>query len=267
MTYQKYDTEQIKRSHNIIDVIGQAIRLKKSGKNHMACCPFHSEKTPSFTVDESKQFYYCFGCGAQGDVIKFVMEYQGVEFFDACQILGGALELMPSEQIKRNIEKAKTMPSYSVPIDDKRNPIDSPAFLYECKQLNELIYEKDGQHYMPMIDHFGELVNVAKINDPVSFFAGGISYGAFSFIDKQSDKNIAVVDPFLGMKLAKKFNHANILICFTDANLKYVCNYAKPNDKLVKPLVTDESDSICLDCDYLILNDEFKLERRGMRDE
>ena len=60
---------------DIVDVVDHRVKLKKSGKNYSACCPFHEEKTPSFTVSPDKQFYYCFGCGATGNAIGFLMEY------------------------------------------------------------------------------------------------------------------------------------------------------------------------------------------------
>ena len=57
---------------NIVDVINARVKLKKAGRDYQACCPFHHEKTPSFTVSEKKQFYYCFGCGAKGNAISFL---------------------------------------------------------------------------------------------------------------------------------------------------------------------------------------------------
>ena len=60
--------EEIKERCNIVDVIGSVVSLKKAGNNYKGCCPFHKEKTPSFVVSESKQFFHCFGCGASGDV-------------------------------------------------------------------------------------------------------------------------------------------------------------------------------------------------------
>ncbi len=74
---------------DIVDLIDSYVHLKKSGANYAACCPFHSEKTPSFTVSPSKQFYHCFGCGAHGTAIGFVMEYQGIGFVDAVKDLAG----------------------------------------------------------------------------------------------------------------------------------------------------------------------------------
>ncbi|WAJ69464.1 DNA primase [Catenovulum adriaticum] len=72
---------------DIVDVIDSRVRLKKTGKNYSACCPFHNEKSPSFTVAPDKQFYYCFGCGAKGNVISFLMEYDNLEFVDAIEEL------------------------------------------------------------------------------------------------------------------------------------------------------------------------------------
>ncbi|MGO1793933.1 MAG: DNA primase [Oceanisphaera sp.] len=68
---------------DIVDLIDQRVKLKKAGKNYQACCPFHNEKSPSFTVSHEKQFYHCFGCGAHGTVLGFLMEYDGLEFLDA----------------------------------------------------------------------------------------------------------------------------------------------------------------------------------------
>ncbi|MBS1137133.1 MAG: primase, partial [Proteobacteria bacterium] len=65
------------------DVVERYVKLKKAGANYVACCPFHSEKTPSFSVSSSKQFYHCFGCGAHGSAIGFVMAYAGLGFVDA----------------------------------------------------------------------------------------------------------------------------------------------------------------------------------------
>ncbi|GBG13380.1 DNA primase [Novimethylophilus kurashikiensis] len=72
---------------DIVDVVDTAVPLKKAGANYVACCPFHGEKTPSFTVSPTKQFYHCFGCGAHGTAIGFVMEYHGLGFVEAVEDL------------------------------------------------------------------------------------------------------------------------------------------------------------------------------------
>lgn len=72
---------------DVIDVVDSRVKLKKTGKNYSACCPFHNENTPSFTVSPDKQFYYCFGCGASGTALRFVMEFDGLSFPDAVEKL------------------------------------------------------------------------------------------------------------------------------------------------------------------------------------
>ena len=72
---------------DIVDVIERYVPLKKAGANYVACCPFHNEKSPSFTVSQNKQFYHCFGCGAHGTAIGFVMEHGGLGFVDAVEEL------------------------------------------------------------------------------------------------------------------------------------------------------------------------------------
>jgi len=79
--------EQIKNENDIVDVISDYITLKKSGKNYKSLCPFHQEKTPSFYVSPEYQMYHCFGCGASGNVISFVMEYEKMDFIDAVKLL------------------------------------------------------------------------------------------------------------------------------------------------------------------------------------
>src|SRR6185295_6729684 len=72
---------------DIVDVIDRYVPLKKAGANYQACCPFHGEKTPSFTVSPSKQFYHCFGCGAHGTAVGFLMEHAGQSFPEAVAAL------------------------------------------------------------------------------------------------------------------------------------------------------------------------------------
>ncbi|UNM95036.1 DNA primase [Ignatzschineria rhizosphaerae] len=72
---------------DIVSVINQRVPLKRAGSNYKACCPFHDEKTPSFTVSEPKQFYYCFGCNASGSVLDFLMNYERLEFVEAIEAL------------------------------------------------------------------------------------------------------------------------------------------------------------------------------------
>lgn len=84
---------------DIVDIIDARVKLKKQGKNYGACCPFHNEKTPSFSVSQEKQFYHCFGCGVHGNAIDFLMEYERLEFVEAIEELAASLGLdVPREQ-------------------------------------------------------------------------------------------------------------------------------------------------------------------------
>lgn len=83
--------EEIRDSANIVDIVSEYVRLKKRGKNFVGLCPFHKEKTPSFTVSEEKQIYHCFGCHNGGNVFKFLMEYKKISFIEAVQELAEQL--------------------------------------------------------------------------------------------------------------------------------------------------------------------------------
>ncbi|MEA1949107.1 MAG: DNA primase [Thermodesulfobacteriota bacterium] len=80
---------EIKNTADIVEVISEVVVLKKTGKNYVGLCPFHSEKTPSFTVSPEKQIFYCFGCAAGGNVFSFLMKHDGMSFPDAAKILAG----------------------------------------------------------------------------------------------------------------------------------------------------------------------------------
>lgn len=89
----QYFIDQLLSRIDIVDLIDSYVPLKKAGANYKACCPFHGEKTPSFTVSPSKQFYHCFGCGVNGTAISFLMEYDHMEFREAIEKLAGTAGL------------------------------------------------------------------------------------------------------------------------------------------------------------------------------
>ena len=91
---------------DIVDIIDHYVPLKKSGANYMACCPFHKEKSPSFSVSPSKQFYHCFGCGAHGSAIGFIMEHQGLTFPEAVQQLADRVGMSVPHDSKTQPENA-----------------------------------------------------------------------------------------------------------------------------------------------------------------
>ena len=94
--------DQVLSSTDIVDVIKEKVNLTKNGTNFKGLCPFHSEKTPSFNVSSSKQFYHCFGCGAHGDAIKFIQEHDNLTFIEALTKLAQAAGLELPEKTKKN---------------------------------------------------------------------------------------------------------------------------------------------------------------------
>lgn len=96
----------LKAKLNITDVLRGYLSLERRGNNYWACCPFHHEKTPSFSVNESDQYYHCFGCGVSGDAIKFVRDIENIEFFDAVRLLADKAGMqMP----KANLDSQKAI--------------------------------------------------------------------------------------------------------------------------------------------------------------
>lgn len=85
---------------DVVDVVDKSVPLKKAGANYSACCPFHNEKSPSFTVSPTKQFYHCFGCGAHGTAIGFLMEYQGLSFVEAINELARMVGMIVPQETR-----------------------------------------------------------------------------------------------------------------------------------------------------------------------
>lgn len=111
---------------DIVEVIDRRVKLKKAGKNYSACCPFHEERTPSFSVNPERQFYYCFGCGAGGNALGFVMEYERLDFRGAVEGLAQSVGLeIPQDDPRSGNE----------PVRDQNKP------LYEALERASKFYE------------------------------------------------------------------------------------------------------------------------------
>ena len=99
--------DEIRNRLTLSEIIGRRISVQRSGREFKACCPFHNEKTPSFTINDDKQFYHCFGCGAHGDVIGFVMQHDNVSFIDAVETLASEAGLQMPKPDPKAVEKAE----------------------------------------------------------------------------------------------------------------------------------------------------------------
>lgn len=121
---------------DIVELIDARVPLKKKGNNYSACCPFHQEKTPSFTVNQPKQFYHCFGCNASGNAISFLMEFDRLTFVEAIEQLAASLSLVVPRE------------------NDSSPPVKSPApDLYSLMEKVSLFYQQQLRIYSPAIDY------------------------------------------------------------------------------------------------------------------
>lgn len=111
---QSFIDDLLNRS-DIVEVVSSRVQLKKAGKNYTACCPFHQEKTPSFTVSQEKQFYYCFGCGAGGNALGFIMDHDHLEFPEAVEELASRAGV----EVEREASSGPRQP---------RQPTNSPLY-------------------------------------------------------------------------------------------------------------------------------------------
>jgi len=145
---------------DIVEVVDHRVKLKKSGKNYSACCPFHDEKTPSFTVSPDKQFYYCFGCGASGNAIGFLMEYERQGFIDAVENLAKTAGLqVPKEETQESRQQQFKQKSLYLTLEKasaffqaqlKDNPKREQAVRYlQNRGLSGAIAKQFGMGYAP----------------------------------------------------------------------------------------------------------------------
>lgn len=108
MYYPEELVEEVRQRNDIVDVISGYVSLKRKGNSHFGCCPFHNEKTPSFSVSRDKQMYYCFGCGAGGNVYTFLMEYENFTFPEAIQMLADRAGIqLPQVELSQEEKRAR----------------------------------------------------------------------------------------------------------------------------------------------------------------
>ena len=135
--------EKVKQQADIVRVVGEYVRLKKTGKDFSGLCPFHQEKTPSFTVSPIKQIFYCFGCGKGGDVYNFVMDMEKCEFPDAVKVVAEKCGIALPRQRERSPEERKESQQRSVLVEMHR---EAQAFF--VKQLEGTPEGKAARAYL-----------------------------------------------------------------------------------------------------------------------
>jgi len=244
------DTIQLKQQVNIVDIISQFVPLKKQGKDYFGCCPFHGEKTPSFSVNEEKQFYHCFGCGENGDVLDFLMKYHGWDFAQAAKYLGADIESQPLIKIQQN--QRRKLISHRLPPDHQQDEELAQRCIDSTMLADNGTYTSaDGEQiYLPIKTVSGELVNMYHLNRHL-FLAGAGSYnGAHWIIKNKQPSAIAVTSYELGNKIASTYG-LNVAVCFTGAILKYMCKWNSEDWKLKPALTNQDDDYLAYEMDWL----------------
>ncbi len=162
--------EKIQRTSDIVDVISEYVQLKKQGRNYFGLCPFHGEKSPSFSVSADKQIYHCFGCGAGGNVFSFLMQHNGYTFIEAAQHLAD----------RANIE----LPNITVPSANQTSVSKDADKMIEAHELLKKFYHhllintKEGQ---PALDY---LINRGFTKEIIDKFEIGYALDSWDLITK-----------------------------------------------------------------------------------
>lgn len=155
MYYQEELVEEIRARNDIVDVIGSYVRLSKKGSSYMGLCPFHNEKSPSFSVSAAKQMYHCFGCGVGGNVFTFIMEYENYSFIEALKLLAERAGItLPEIEYSEEAKRAANLKGRLFEI----NKIAAKYFFYQLKSergKGALDYLKERSLTEETIVHFG----------------------------------------------------------------------------------------------------------------
>ena len=136
-------TDELRQRLSLVDVISRRVPLVKKGQNYWGCCPFHNEKTPSFSVSEDKGFYHCFGCGEHGDIISFVMKSENVDFKEAIKELADMAGLKMPEIKQKTQQQIEAEENYIKITDDA------------AKIYQDLLYQDSGKHALEYIKKRG----------------------------------------------------------------------------------------------------------------
>ena len=198
-------------NEDIVGVIrGYLPDLKKTGKNWSARCPFHEERSASFSVAEHKDFFWCFGCGAKGDAVGFVMQHQGVSFREAVQSILGELTLEGDGGQPRTRTVRATRCDLHSHAEDREK---SAAILSTCQPTEQHKYlmqnntapnvqclNLKGSLIVPLINNIGETTNVAAISSKgITYAAGNPSFGSTAILEpsdtgERDGKTIICID-------------------------------------------------------------------------
>ena len=243
------DIDRIKNSVDIVDVIGGYIELKKQGSGYSACCPFHAENSPSFTVSESKQFYHCFGCGAHGDVVGFIQDYLNIEFIDAVKIIDSNAfdDSMPSNYVKQV--------KIRLPLNQVKEETVNDV-LNGCTEINGHYFAGSSQ-VLPLINLNGELMSLALLQGEgfdIRFFNKKFMYGTCYIFGALTGQAVLTVDYWQALRTHKE--HGVCVVCIFDPlNFYFIVNDLKRLNVSFQIICNEKEDFI--QCEKLHIYEVF----------
>ena len=155
MYYSEDLIEEIRMKNDIVDVVSGYVKLQRKGSSYFGLCPFHNEKSPSFSVSPSKQMYYCFGCGAGGNVFTFIMEYENYSFQEAMKVLADRAGVeLPEQEMTEEMKRQQDLRGRILEV----NKMAAKYFYYQLRTENgqqAMKYLKDRQLSDETIKRFG----------------------------------------------------------------------------------------------------------------
>ncbi len=206
--------ESLVAAINIVDLIGSRVELKKAGKDHKGLCPFHNEKTPSFIVSETKGFYHCFGCGAHGTPISFLMEHDNLDFVTAIKYLaekvGMEVPLNDSTNVKKENEQAALLEEITKIYESQLNQSSEVKQYLTRRGINEKSIKKFRIGYSPDSWNFLSSPKLLKRFSEKKLFDAGL-------IVKNEKGNI--YDRFRGRIIFPIKSSSNKIIAFGGRNI------------------------------------------------
>ena len=208
-------TDELRQRLSIVDVVSRRVPLNKKGQNYWGCCPFHNEKTPSFSVSEEKGFYHCFGCGEHGDIISFVMKSENVDFKTAITELADMAGIKVPEIKQKSQEQIEAEQTYVKITEDS------------AKIYQDLLYSESGKFALDYIKNRGfsdEMIKKYKIG-----YAPKNNIISSHFVNIKSDKLVATglvrignygpYDFFRDKLMFPIFNAHNQIVAFSGRSL------------------------------------------------
>ena len=214
--------EQIRQAVDIVQIIGEYLKLKKRGSRYLALCPFHTEKTPSFSISSEKQLYYCFGCGKGGTVFTFLMEHEGMSYVEAIKYLAGKVNIPIKEDSTTDFKREQNEKIYfanQVALEYFKKQLLSSRYKHI---LNDYLIKKRGitkeiieEYSLGLVGEEWEgLIKFASSKDlsPKDLFECGLAL--------YSEKNKSYFDRFRQRLMIPIFNLSQKPIAFGGRTLK-----------------------------------------------